>query len=101
MKFGAHVLIGPTGGYLWGFIFAAFCMGYLRDKGFTNSPMNYFIACFLSTTSILIIGTLYLTVLTSDFSNALAMGFYPFLVGDVIKSLICTVILLGYRKISF
>ncbi|SVA73060.1 uncharacterized protein METZ01_LOCUS125914, partial [marine metagenome] len=24
MKAGAHVLVGPTAGYLWGFIFAAF-----------------------------------------------------------------------------
>ena len=32
MSAGAHVLIGPTGGYLWGFIIGAMIMGYSKEK---------------------------------------------------------------------
>lgn len=100
MKAGAHVLIGPTGGYLWGFIVAAFLIGYLKEKGFVNSPLNCFISCFISTTTILLIGAFYLSILTGDFSKGMNLGLYPFLVGDIIKSFICAILLLGTNKIS-
>ncbi len=100
MKAGAHVLIGPTGGYLWGFIVAAFLIGRLKEKGFFNSPLNCFISCFISTTTILLIGALYLSIFTADFSKGMNMGLYPFLVGDLIKSSICAILLFGSNKIS-
>ena len=37
MSAGAHVLIGPTGGYLWGFIIGAVIMGYSREKNLMYS----------------------------------------------------------------
>ena len=37
MSAGAHVLIGPTGGYLWGFIVGAMIMGYCREKNLISS----------------------------------------------------------------
>ena len=53
MSAGAHILIGPTGGYLWGFIIAAFIMGYFKEKIFI-SFFNCFLACFVCTTIILL-----------------------------------------------
>ena len=37
MKSGLHILIGPTAGYLWGFILAAFLMGYLSEKSYNHN----------------------------------------------------------------
>lgn len=99
MKAGAHVLVGPTAGYLWGFVIAAFLIGYLAEKGWTIKSIASFLSCFAATTLILVMGTLYLATLTG-FNKALVMGFYPFLVGDVVKSALCSGLLLGLRKIN-
>ncbi|MBL51692.1 MAG: biotin transporter BioY [Candidatus Marinimicrobia bacterium] len=99
MKAGVHVLVGPTAGYLWGFVFAAFLIGYLTEKGWTMKPITSFLSCFAATTLILIAGTLYLAAFKLEFSKALVMGFYPFLVGDVVKSTICAILISGLRRI--
>ena len=101
MKAGAHVLVGPTAGYLWGFVFAAFLIGYLAEKGWTVKPTSSFFSCFAATTLILVLGTLYLAAFSVGFNEALIMGFYPFLVGDVVKSAICAGLITGIRKISY
>jgi biotin transport system substrate-specific component len=97
MKSGMHVLVGPTAGYLWGFVIAAFLIGYLSEKGYTKRPVGSFISCFSATTIILITGMLYLAIF-KGFQDALIMGFYPFLVGDVIKSAICAGLLTSIRR---
>ena len=99
MKAGAHVLVGPTAGYLWGFVIAAFLIGYLAENGLTSKPLNSFLSCFAATTLILIIGTIYLAAFKLGFNDALFMGFYPFLVGDVVKSAVCAVLITSIRKI--
>lgn len=98
MKAGAHVLVGPTAGYLWGFVFAAFLIGYLAEKGWTVKPVFSFLSCFAATTLILVLGTLYLAAFKLGFNKAMVMGFYPFLVGDVIKSAVCAGLITGVRK---
>ena len=99
MQAGAHILIGPTGGYLFSFIIAAFLMGYCKEKGFIMSPINCFLACFVSTTIILLIGSFYLSILVGGIHKGFAIGFYPFLIGDIIKSFICTIIIQGSRRL--
>ena len=99
MKAGVHVLIGPTAGYLYAFIFAAFLMGYLSEKGFTLRLHLCFLSCLLATALILAVGTIYLASFTLSFDTAFVMGFYPFMVGGILKSIICAVILIGIRKL--
>ena len=98
MKSGLHILIGPTAGYLWGFILAAFLIGYLSEKRFTHSFHLCFLSCLVTTLLILITGTTYLASFSSNFNEALIMGFYPFIVGGLVKSAICTMILISIRK---
>ena len=97
MKSGMHVLVGPAAGYLWGFVIAAFLIGFLTEKGFAKKPLSSFLSCFAATTIILITGMLYLA-LFKGLDDALIMGFYPFLVGDVVKSSLCAIILTSLRK---
>lgn len=97
-KAGAQVLVGPTAGYLWAFIPAAYLTGYCAEKGFTLKPVTSFLTCFGSTTLILLSGTAFLTLFNFGFNEALLIGFYPFLVGDVVKSALCAAILTGVRK---
>ncbi|MGY8752197.1 MAG: biotin transporter BioY [Fidelibacterota bacterium] len=48
----------------------------------------------------LIIGTGYLALFGLGLEKALIAGFYPFLIGDVIKSSICAMIIAYSRKSS-
>ncbi len=99
MKAGTQVLIGPTAGYLWGFVIAAFVIGYLAERGFTNTLIKCYISCFIATTIILIAGTFYLSIF-KGIHDALYIGFYPFFIGDIVKSAICATLLLSIRKIN-
>ena len=99
MSAGPHILIGPTAGYLWGFIIATFIMGIFKENQFLQNLYSCFLACFICTTIILITGAFYLAILTQDIGKALYLGFYPFLIGDIVKSLVCTIIIQGSRKI--
>ena len=100
MSAGLHVLIGPTGGYLWGFIIGAMIMGYSKEKNLISSFLNCFLASFVSTTTIILIGTFYLSFFVGDINKALVLGLYPFLVGDVVKSFICATIIQGSKRVS-
>ncbi len=97
-KAGAHVLVGPTAGYLWAFIPAAYLTGYCAEKGFTLKPVTSFLTCFVSTTLILLSGTAFLALFNLGFEKALLLGFYPFLVGDVVKSVVSAAMLTAVRK---
>jgi len=99
MKAGVHVLLGPTAGYLWSFIVAAYATGLFFEKGFTKSFLNSFLVCLSSTILILSLGTIYLNFIGFSFEKALIAGFYPFIVGGIIKSMLCTMVLLGYKRL--
>lgn len=76
---------GPTLGYLVGMQIGSICMGYLADRGFTNT---FFKALFASYCGSLIVFICGLTVLSFfvPTKNLLMMGLYPFLLGDLIKN---------------
>ena len=100
MQSGAHILVGPTAGYLCGFIPAAYITGLIAEKGFIKNIYNSYLACFLTTTLILVFGTIYLSVFGMGVEKALNLGFYPFLIGDIVKSGITAGLILSFRKIS-
>ena len=85
--FGMATLIGPTGGYLLGFIPAAFVMGYLGDKGWYNSVITAISALLIGHAIVFAFGLLWLTNF-AGWSNILAVGLLPFLPGAAIKTLI-------------
>ena len=95
MKAGFHILIGPTAGYLWSFIFAAYLTGLFAERGFTNNFLNSFLVCLLSTIIILSTGTIYLSLIGSSFEKAMILGFYPFIIGGIIKSIFSSIIILS------
>ncbi len=96
---GFHVVIGPTAGYIWSFVIGAFIIGFLDKLGLTSSFILSFLSCLVVTTLILIIGALYLAILQGSLESALVMGFYPFLVGDLVKSFLSASLIVGLKKI--
>jgi len=78
-------LIGPTGGYLVGFIPAVAVVGFITEK--TRGKLAFgILALILATASIYICGVYWLSTVTNmTFSKALMVGMVPFLPGDLVK----------------
>lgn len=83
---GLAYLLGPTGGYLVGFVVAAGLLGMLAQRGWDKTYVRAAGAMLLATGVIYLFGVGWLTVaLGGDLSAALAAGLAPFVVGDLIK----------------
>jgi biotin transport system substrate-specific component len=79
-------LLGPTGGYLWSFPFAAALTGWLVERGTSRQAWKLALTLFLSDALILVSGALWLSgFFRVPFRHAALLGFYPFLIGDVLK----------------
>jgi biotin transport system substrate-specific component len=78
-------LLGPTGGYLSGFVAAAFIVGWMLEgrRGMAATIG----AMVLGSLLILAAGSAWLSaILKLDFHRSLQMGFLPFLAGDLAKA---------------
>lgn len=82
---GVKTLLGPTGGYLLGFLLASYLVGIIAQSG--NLKRTYLAMC-LGNLIIYLFGASWLGVVNSlTFSQALLKGVIPFLPGDVMKIL--------------
>jgi len=81
---GLVVLFGPTGGYLFGSVLAAFIVGFLLERGFVNKYGLTALSLLIGSAIILGSGTLWLSFLLGP-KAAFSLGFYPFILGDLIK----------------
>lgn len=97
---GFQSLIGPTSGYLWGFVLAAFVVGFLTERS-RSLGMSIF-AIVLGLLAIYIPGTLVLAKV-ADLSvvKALSLGVVPFVPGDVIKAIFAVFVHLRVQRASF
>ena len=78
-------LLGPTGGYLFGYLAAVFVMGLIAERGNRRWIMDV-IAMTAGTLIIYGAGVLWLKTVTGmTFTKAVAVGMLPFLVGDSLK----------------
>ena len=59
-KGGAAALVGPSAGYLWGFVFAAMLVGWLAEKGWDRSFSRALTAMILGSAVLFIPGVLWL-----------------------------------------
>lgn len=78
-------LFGPRGGYLFGFFVAAWVVGIISEAS-GRRPLFEIAAMLLGSLLIYAIGVPWLkTLLGLSYGKALAVGMYPFIVGDLIK----------------
>jgi len=88
----AAKLIGPTGGYLIGFLGAAYLVGYLADRGWDRGYVRSVIAMTLGTAVIFICGLTWLAQFAPS-GSLLAMGLTPFISGAIIKMAVASAVL--------
>jgi biotin transport system substrate-specific component len=82
--YGIATLMGPTGGYLSGFLVAAIVMGFLAERGMGRSILSTVIAMMIGNAIIYLMGASWLAGFIGP-EKALAAGVLPFLYGDALK----------------
>ncbi len=82
--FGIATLLGPTGGYLGGFLIAAVVMGVLAERGMGRGIMSTIVAMMIGNAVIYVTGASWLATFIGA-EKALTAGVFPFLYGDVLK----------------
>ncbi len=92
---GIGVLIGPTGGYLVGFIVAAGIVGLLAERGWDRRLIGAALAMVVGNLVIYAFGVAWLTVILGDLRTALVQGMLIFIIGDLIKIVIAALALPG------
>ena len=82
---GISRIVGPTGGYILGYLPGVFITGLIAEK--TGQRMIYdLIAMICGTIIIYSCGLIWLKVLTGmTLTKTLTVGMYPFLIGDALK----------------
>ena len=97
---GLAILMGPTGGYLFGFLLAGVAMGYLAERGMGRSAVSTIAAMIIGNLVIYVCGALWLSNFIG-FGEAIAAGVLPFLYGDALKLVIAAVLMpLAWRAIK-
>jgi biotin transport system substrate-specific component len=91
-------LTGLTGGYLIGFVAAAWLVGALAQRGWDRRPATTVLAMIVGNVVLYCFGLAWLVV-KSQVTGVLAVGLYPFLLGDAIKIALATAVLPSTWKI--
>jgi biotin transport system substrate-specific component len=89
---GLAALLGPTGGYLVGFMPAAYLVGRLAEKGWDRRILTTIAAMVIGDAVLLTFGFVWLAILT-DVKTALVAGLVVFIPGDFLKVMTAAVIL--------
>ena len=98
--FGLARLLGPTGGYLLGFVAAAFVVGWLAERGFDRRLVTAAVAMLAGLAVIFACGLLWLGLFVG-YQRVLALGLLPFLMGEAVKLCAAAVLLpLGWRLLG-
>lgn len=96
----AH-LTGPTGGYLIGFVLAAYLVGLLAERGWDRRFSTTVAAMILGNLVIYACGAAWLAIQVGGLARALSVGVMPFVPGDILKTLLAATLLpLGWRVIG-
>jgi biotin transport system substrate-specific component len=88
---GPAYLLGPTGGFLIGFIAAAFIVGYAADRNWDRSVPKLLAAMVVADAAVFALGLAWLGVAVPALGYSwglLEAGLFPFLLGDLLKVLI-------------
>ena len=89
---GLPYLLGPTGGFLFGFLFASMIIGELADRGWGKQNFKSIFAMLTGLIVIYAFGIFQLSIL-KGFDFAIINGLKPFIVGDLYKLILAALIL--------
>ena len=96
---GFMYILGPTGGFIIGFLLAAIILGHLADKGWGRSLFTSILCMVIGLFIIYFMGILQLSLI-KGFDYAILKGFYPFIIGDLYKLLLAGIIVPNIWKLA-
>ena len=85
-------LVGPTGGYLIGFVAVAFLVGWLSERGWDRRVWTAVPAMLTGEAVLYIFGLLWLWHFVPA-DKVLQAGLYPFIIGDLVKIVAAALVL--------
>ena len=85
-------LLGPTGGYLLGFIAAAFVVGWLAEHGCGRNIWTAMLAMLAGTVVLYAIGLPWLAFYVGS-AHVVALGLLPFIPGAIVKLALAVLLL--------
>ena len=95
-KSGMHMLVGPTGGYLVGYVVGAYLTGRIIEGG-AFSLGRTCLAFIAGSLAIFTLGASYLSTMIGV-KSALLAGVLPFILGDFLKNLIAVKVFSRLQK---
>ena len=96
---GLAYMTGPTGGYLVGFVVAAWLCGALAARGWDRGVVRSLLAMTAAHVLILAFGVVWLAMLIG-FPRAIALGLTPFIAATVVKTVLAGMTLpLAWRAV--
>jgi len=86
-KSGVTAVLGPTGGYILGFLIAVYAIGLMIEKGYGRTKSSVLLCMIIGNLIIYAFGLVGLWVFFGNVGllKILTMGLFPFLIGDAIK----------------
>jgi hypothetical protein len=94
---GIFRLLGPTGGFLMAYPFAAFLTGWLAERGFDRRYFTSIAAMTAGLGLIFLAGVLWFAWFARPVAvglpNALRLAFYPFIAVDILKIVLAALVL--------
>lgn len=88
---GLAYMMGPTGGYLAGYLPAALLAGWLAERGWDRNVFTAMAAALLAGAVIYVPGLLWLGSVIGWDKPVLAFGLTPFIPGDIMKAMLAAV----------
>ena len=105
---GIPYLMGPTGGFLIGFLLLAAIVGYAADRGASGKPLTLFAAMLAGDAVLFVLGFAWLLFMAGqaqwiDQANVVASAFakavQPFIVWDILKMALAALTVTGAWKL--
>jgi biotin transport system substrate-specific component len=96
---GLAYMMGPTGGFLLGFVLAAALVGYLAQRGWDRNIATTALAMLLGNAIIYVPGLLWLGSVVGWDKPVLQWGMTPFLLGDLAKLIVAALLMPSIWKL--
>ncbi len=97
---GLAYMVGPTGGYLLGFLLAAALVGWLGQRGWDRRFITTLAAMVLGTAVIYLPGLVWLGIVIGWDRPVLELGLWPFMPGDAFKAALAALVLPTVWRLS-
>jgi len=98
---GVGVIGGPTGGYILGFVVAAWVVGKLSEHRWSSRFWQALVTFLAGTVIIFALGLIWLSIaLQLNLEQTLTAGLYPFVIGGVVKAAIAAALIPSAWKLA-